>query len=361
MEVAIFGAGVAGLMTAITLHKGGHRCRIYERSRNSHDAGMGFILVPEGIRSLQALGVDLSGRLGGTRLENYCWRTSDGEVMHNEPMPVGARGIRRRDLMAALVNALPDPGALVFDAELGTVQFDHDRGIVTTCMTSGKPIEADLYISADGIHSRARRALFPEWRAPHAQVAELVGIVHCPELIQRWSGNNFNKFHALEGGLAVGVLPVNGEYVVWYFQFDTRRFPVPEENAATYRAFVRKLVGDWAQPIPQLIAQTDFSRVHLWRPVDADLIPYFNQGNLVLVGDAAHPLLTFTSQGVSSAVGDAIALARCISSGQRLSDALTAYSIERRRECEPFIGKGRDLMRCFLQPQEVESMVLPIA
>jgi len=45
MDVAIFGAGVAGLMTAIAMRAKGHRCRVYERHRRSHEAGMGFILV----------------------------------------------------------------------------------------------------------------------------------------------------------------------------------------------------------------------------------------------------------------------------------------------------------------------------
>jgi 2-polyprenyl-6-methoxyphenol hydroxylase-like FAD-dependent oxidoreductase len=360
MKAAIFGAGVAGLVTAITLSRSGHSCRVYERVRSSQDAGMGFILVPEGIQSLQALGVNLDDEFGGTTLENYCWRSSEGEMLHQERMPAGARGIRRRDLMAALMSALPDPEAIIFDAELSSLKFDHSGAVIAACITNGEQIAADLYVGADGIHSRARRSLFPGWPSPQARVAEVVGLVHSPEVI-RWSGHTFNKFHALEGGLAVGVLPVDGEHLVWYFQFDNRRFSPPQENAEARRSFVQNLIGDWADPIPQLIAQTDFSRVHLWRPIDTDLIPYFNYKNLVLVGDAAHPLLPFTSQGVSSAVEDAITLAQLTTSGQDLNESLSAYSMQRRLECEPFIAKGRELMRCFLQPQGARTMVLPIA
>jgi len=45
MKIAIFGAGLAGLACAISLHSEGHDCQIYERSRQAHDAGMGFILL----------------------------------------------------------------------------------------------------------------------------------------------------------------------------------------------------------------------------------------------------------------------------------------------------------------------------
>src|SRR5215470_1775648 len=118
MNVAIFGAGIAGLMTAITVRAQGHQCCIYERLRKSHDAGMGFILVPEGIECLQNLGVSLTGPFSGTQLQSYCARSSTGTLLHEEPMPAGARGIRRRDLMAALANALSAAGTNISDAEL---------------------------------------------------------------------------------------------------------------------------------------------------------------------------------------------------------------------------------------------------
>ena len=62
MEIAIFGAGIAGLMSAITLRAQGHRCRIYERMRQGHETGMGFILMPDGIECLQSFGVKLDWR-----------------------------------------------------------------------------------------------------------------------------------------------------------------------------------------------------------------------------------------------------------------------------------------------------------
>src|SRR5258708_13800529 len=68
MEIAVMGAGIAGLMTAITLHRQGHNCRVFERSRQAQDAGMGFIVLPEGIRSLERFGLQLTGELTHTPL-----------------------------------------------------------------------------------------------------------------------------------------------------------------------------------------------------------------------------------------------------------------------------------------------------
>jgi salicylate hydroxylase len=358
MDVAIFGAGAAGLMAAITLHRTGHECRIFERSRQSHAAGMGFILVPECIADMQNFGVSVPG----TPLQYYLFRHPDGSILKQQPMPPGARGIRRPDLISALLRSLPAERTLTFNAELANLELDQKSRIRAACLNSagGKSqIQADLYVGADGIGSRGRQALFPHWPTPKAQVNEVVGLVTCPATVQ-WTANNFHKFHAPEGGIALGILPVDPEHVVWYLQFDTRRFCPPPDSTEARRTFVHKLVGDWAYPIPHLLAKTDFSQMHLWQPVDADLVPHFTQGNLVLVGDAAHPLLPFTSQGVAAAIADAVSLAKVLKAGDDLAIALNRYSVERHQQCGPYIARGRELMRNFLNPQGAWTE-LPIA
>jgi aspartate/methionine/tyrosine aminotransferase/2-polyprenyl-6-methoxyphenol hydroxylase-like FAD-dependent oxidoreductase len=364
MDVAIFGAGIAGLMTGITLRAQGHRCSIYERMHQGQETGMGFILMPEGINSLQSFGVRLKGEYSGVPLYRYSCLSSTGQVLYEQPLPAGTRSIRRRDLIGALLRALPENEAPVFDAELSGLDFDTTGNTTQARLHTGAIVKADLYVSAEGIRSRARQALFPDWSAPQARVLEIVGLVRCKSTVQ-WTRNNFNKFHAVSGGIAFGILAVDAEHVIWYVQFDAERFPPPPEDAPDFtqarQAFVKDLVGDWAAPVPHLINITDFSRTHLWRPLDTDLVPAFYRGNLVLVGDAAHPLSPFTSQGVSSAVSDAVALAENLRTQATLEAALGRYSLERREQCAPYVDKGRELTQHFLSPQIGSTILLPIA
>lgn len=364
MDVAIFGAGIAGLMAGVTLRAQGHRCSIYERMLKGQETGMGFIMMPEGIRSLQSFGVKLSGEYSGVPLYRYCCLSSSGQVLYEQPLPPGTRSIRRRDLIGALMRALPADDTPTFDAELAGLDFD-DAGKTTQArLHDGATVKADLYISAEGIRSRARQALFPNWPAPQAQVLEFVGLVRCKNTVQ-WTRNNFNKFHAVSGGIAFGILAVDAEHVIWYIQFDAKKYPPPPEDTADFaqarQQFVKNLVGEWAAPVPHLVSITDFSYTHLWRPLDTDLVPAFYRGNLVLVGDAAHPLSPFTSQGVSSAVSDAVALAENLRTQSTLESALGRYSAERREQCAPYVQKGRELTHHFLSPQIVSTILLPIA
>jgi aspartate/methionine/tyrosine aminotransferase/2-polyprenyl-6-methoxyphenol hydroxylase-like FAD-dependent oxidoreductase len=369
MEIAIFGAGIAGLMSAIALRAQGHRCQIYERMRQGQETGMGFILMPDGIDCLQSFGVDLSGENSGAPLQRYFCRSSSGQILYEQPLPAGTRSIRRRQLIDALMRALPAGGTPLFDAELAALDFDVTGNVTQTRLNTGASVKADLYVSAEGIRSRARQTLFPGWPSPQAQVLEIVGMVSCRSTV-RWASNNFNKFHAVAGGIALGTLAVDSEHVIWYLQFDSQRFPQPAEDAANFaetrKKIVTSLVGEWADPIPHLLSIADFSRTHLWRPLDTDLVSAFYRGNLVLVGDAAHPLSPFTSQGVSSAVADAVALAENlhpenVKTPSDLDRALARYSTERREQCAPYVAKGRELTRHFLTPEIGSTILLPIA
>lgn len=372
MDVAVFGAGIAGLMTAISMRTRGHRCHVFERSRQAQDAGMGFILVPEGISRLQSLGVRLSGTSSGSPLEHYYCRNSAGEIVFEQTMPAGSRGIRRRDLTAALLNALGEEESLVY-AELNHLEFDRDLQVAAAHFRSAAGnvrIKADLFVGAEGVNSLAREAIYPDWPATPDRVPELVGLVRCDQAVA-WAGSALNKFHAVEGGIALGILPVDTEHVVWYLQFDSVRHPIPPAalhggsgRSAARRSFVESLVGTWAHPIPSLLATTDFNRVHLWRPIETDLIPCFHRANLALVGDAAHPFSPFTSQGVSSAIADAVVLAAQVNGSKSAKDldrALDRYSQQRHHECAPYLAKGRQLSANFLAPLSESSAVLPIA
>ncbi|PYP84420.1 MAG: hypothetical protein DMG65_22520 [Candidatus Angelobacter sp. Gp1-AA117] len=368
MDIAIFGAGIAGLMAAITLGKQGHSCRLYERSREAHDAGMGFILMPEAILYLHSLGVNLSGEFSGIPLHRYLCRNAQGEVLYEEVIPKGSRSFRRRDLMAALVNALPADSPIIFNSELEWLDFGDGGRISAAILRSGTRVTAELFIAADGTRSRAREVLFPDWPTRSAQVIEVVGLARCSETL-RWAGNNLNKFHSPDGGLAVGVLPVDKEHVVWFVQVDTARFappPAKEGNALSWYALVRKLTRGWAHPAPHLLAMTDPDQIHIWRPIDADVVPYFHQQNLVLAGDAAHPFSPFTSQGVASAIADAVALADALETWTKsvnghLAKALANYSKERHQQCEQYLVQGRELAQKFLAPISETECWLPLA
>jgi len=70
--------------------------------------------------------------------------------------------------------------------------------------------------------------------------------------------------------------------------------------------------------------------------------------------------MSISRQGVSSAVADAVGLARELAATSDIPAALSNYFRDRRQQCEPFVTKGRELMENFLKPQGA-FVDLPIA
>ena len=134
---------------------------------------MGFILMPEGIDCLQSFGVKLAGEFSGAPLYRYCCRNFAGQILYEQPLPAGARSMRRRDLLAALLSVLSADGAPLFNAELAGLDFDATRKVSSARLNTGATVKADIYVSAEGIHSRARQAMFPGWPSTPAQVLEM--------------------------------------------------------------------------------------------------------------------------------------------------------------------------------------------
>lgn len=351
LDVAIFGAGVAGLAVAVALHAIGHRCRVYEQRFSHLEAGMAFILMPDALARLAMLGVPVVGH----SILRYAHRDPSGKVVFETLMPPGVRCVRRAQLLRALRAQLPAQALLTGQGGLSHFEFDDDGQVRRAWVTAPpdaapgppRPVTADLFIAADGTRSTARQALFPGLPAAPARVFEVVGLLEDAQSAG-WAREDFNKFHALNGGTAFGILPTGGDMLVWYLQFDAQSLPPRGLNSAQDLAgFAHGRLEGWAAPVSRALARADFSKAHLWRPLDADPPPSFHRANLVLTGDAAHPLLPFSSQGVSAAVLDAVTLADALRGDAPMATALDRYSLERRGARLPYVTQGRELTQRF--------------
>jgi len=63
---------------------------------------------------------------------------------------------------------------------------------------------------------------------------------------------------------------------------------------------------------------------------DRDPLPRWSFDRVTLLGDAAHPMYPVGSNGASQAILDARSLAKHLTSGASVAEALTAYDVERR-------------------------------
>jgi salicylate hydroxylase len=355
----LVGGGIAGLAGAIALCRTGWHCTILEQQLERRRHGHGMLLPPAGRLALESLAGAPLGRFS-TPIDSFELCSRDGFLRRRFPIS-GSLSLLHRDLLTLLQQALP--AAVEVRQETCTGLELGEQGAYRVVMASGQRWDADLIVAADGIRSVCRTSLFPEARLTPELVTELVLVVRdgtLSEGLQR----RCRKFHDPEEGLALGLVPCRDGQVVLYTQLASQSHPPPARGEA--QAFLWERFGHWNPELGDLLRDLDCSDAHLWRTGDLDPLPRLHGRNAVLVGDSAHPMLPFTSQGAATALQDALALAAALADIARLrgglAEALAVYSATRLPELRPLLLEGRALRRRFLDPTATTAALeVPLA
>jgi 2-polyprenyl-6-methoxyphenol hydroxylase-like FAD-dependent oxidoreductase len=173
VKIAIAGAGIGGLAAALTLHADGHDVEVYEAVAEILPLGVGINLLPQAATVLGELGVVEALLAEGVATRDLGYYNRFGQHIWTEPRGLFggyaapqislARGALQ---MTLLRHAVAQLGAdrIHYGQRLQSFETQRDRAIAH--FVSGEAVEADVLICADGIHSAARRQLYPNEGPP---------------------------------------------------------------------------------------------------------------------------------------------------------------------------------------------------
>lgn len=147
------------------------------------------------------------------------------------------------------------------------------------------------------------------------------------------------KVHYVYGrGVRAGYLPISPTKVYWFICFN-RPSPGPKiTDPSILRSEMEKLVKDWPSEILNIIESTPDDTIIRTPLVDRwlwpGIIPSASKGQVVLVGDAWHPMTPNLGQGACCALEDALVLAKNLAQAIKfgsttVEDALRSYASER--------------------------------
>ena len=311
MKVVIAGAGIGGLTAGLCCLRRGFDVAIYEKAAELSEVGAGIQISPNAMRVMMALELDeavirkgflpekLETRMGksGRRLFAINAQSWGAPYVH----------IHRADLIEILADAFQKRGGKVKTGKTVT-GFEQLQDHVLLTLESGNTVKGDYLIGADGIHSQIRHRLFGAdtarftgniaWRAvvPTDQLGELAPDSNATV----WMGD---KRHAVTYRLRGGAL--------------TNFVGVVETTAEMYEGWthqgrledLRRDFQNWHPIIENLIENIDGDHLYKWALYDRAPLPEWCQGRVIIMGDAAHPMLPFMAQGAAQAMEDGYALA----------------------------------------------------
>lgn len=356
--IAILGGGIAGLAMLAGLHCIGVRAQAFERAAARDLIGMGFILMPNGRAAVQALFPHLDLARCSTRIDRAELFWSDCDLISDHQI-VGMQSVLRSGLIAQMEGSVP-PDSIRYNSNLEAANWQGSH-LESVRLADGTTIRAGAFIGCDGVRSKARTWLHPTATLQPVRFVEVVSVIHAPDLFHRLGGR-FLKFYERGGNLAIGIVPA-ADRVIWFLQLGLSLADIRGFSSRAMESKMRGLLAGWPSVIGELLERTNFAESHLWKVADLDPLPNFHCGNLVLIGDAAHPVLSFTSQGASSALEDAALLADLLRGGTtKLSReaAFAQFDATRRPHARRWVAAGRELFNQFRRPPST-GLHLPLA
>lgn len=344
MKIVVIGGGIAGLCMGIYMNHYGLEVIVNERTGGIAGGGHAFLMHNEGICILQELqqGKDL---LPGRLVDSFEFRRQDGQLLQEMPLKEW-QCFKRTDLTAYLSGLMP---AERLRHQRSFSHFIYEEGrVVAAEFLNGEREYGDIFVGADGANSRVRKELFGEVVFKTGRVKEIVGVVEYEELASAYAGK-FSKFQYEKQGLAFGLIPTSATELVWFIQYDPETFGnAADQSPSALKTFCLDLLKGFPEVAKNVLMENDYTTSYIWNTKDFDLLPAFHQNNVVLIGDAAHLALPFTSAGTTNAMVDAKVLSHFLMEQDNYSSAFQCYYESRSEQVKGHVLKGRQLRDSFL-------------
>ena len=246
--------------------------------------------------------------------------------------------------------------------QVANINYNSENKIESLSMQNGQTIQNDIYFACDGIHSKIRSQIFPNLILEEINEREIVGILNQHEL--NIPSDEFLKIIDKENGKNMGLIPLGSGDYIWFIQFNNSTHPLNDKDPESIKNYALDTVKNYPIEFQNVVKYSDPAKSVLWVAKRMDLLPSFHSSNLVLAGDAAHPLIAFTSQGANSALEDVSCLLSNLSKqgeSQSLEDVFDQYYQDRKELIQFYINEGDDLVKDFLNLTNVEQLKIPIS
>lgn len=386
LDIAIIGAGPAGLLTALRLHQAGYRPHIYEAVEELLPLGVGVDIKVYGTKEFDELGLLEQFRAISIDAEDSIFFNHFGQEIYAEKCGSHMgylheqrfvhRGYLQMLLYRTVLERLGEDSVTLgarfqsYTQDAEKVSFTLERPDQSTFT-----VQSDILIAADGIKSAVRRQMHPSSADP-----KYSGIT-------MWRGTTLMKPY--RNGRTI--LHIGAPRIASLIMY-----PLMDNFEGTGLTLVNWVVEsvrdesieDWNQKgsvdeIIPLFEDTKISfidvqevlrnnrEVYLMPLIDHDPLDSWTDGRVTLLGDAAHAMYPRGGNGACQAFVDARVITEHLSSNSDPLAALKAYEDERREPVNRIVmanrGEGYEVIRRMVddrtegRPFDDIEKVLPLA
>ena len=359
MKAVLIGGGIAGLTMALNLKRENWEVVVCERSVSLPNKGHAFLMNYDGLSVLSEFFDDTKLHLQKQHVNIFSLKRPNGQ----EKIRIQLNDwycLKRIDLISFLHSFFTQ------ETFIGGRSFSYflykNKKAVAAVFKNGDIEYGDVFFGADGSNSKVRDSIFGKTNFSPVEVNEIVGISKKNKKLEN-DNVVFHKTQSNDKGLAFGHIPASSNDVVWFMQYDINLSDGTEENnPESLKDFCTEMMKDFPDDVQTVLDDTDFKNAYIWKTRDFDLLPSFHKKNVVLIGDAAHLTLPFTSAGTTNAILDAKCLSESLLEFKTIEEAFNNYYQTRLIKIQSHIEQGRLLKETFLNPKKYSEreFILPL-
>ena len=305
---------MGGLAMAAAIHQLGIPVRIYEQASRFNRVGAGIQQSPNAMKVVRRLGLEPMLRAYGFQPRSMINRDGATANVTNEvPLGRGAEEkygapymlFHRGDLHGALLSAVPADSIALGKKLVG---LDQQGDGITLSFADGSKEWASAVIGADGVHSAVREILFG---AEAPRFSGRVGYrATFPASVLAESLDENTKWWGADRHIIIYYITAARDEVYVMGTVPEADFDRESWSAEGNINVFRQAFSDFHPTVRAVLGH--ISTVHKWALLDRNPLPSWNSGNVVLLGDAAHPMMPHMGQGAAMAMEDVAILTRCL-------------------------------------------------
>ncbi|MGE3871956.1 MAG: FAD-dependent monooxygenase [Parvibaculaceae bacterium] len=341
MRAAIVGCGLGGATAAIFLSRAGYDVTVYEQAPALTRIGAGISLGPNVLKVMREIG--LADRLieVGTMARLRLSRAWDTGATLNEIRYSEFRGLygetmismHRGDMLQILHDAI-EPGRVLFSKRASGIE-SAPNGTARITFADGTEAEADLVIGADGVNSIVREVLL----GPEPPI--YTGFVAYRAIIPTHLLGDFRPLaDHTKWWTTESFPPAEDRHFITYYLTNERDelyfvtgSPAPEwdPNVSAVPVEISEIKDCYAGFHDEVQRTIDACPAATkWPLLERKPLTLWSRENVVLLGDACHPMKPHMGQGAGMAIEDAAILARSLDAADDLDEALAIYAHSRK-------------------------------
>ena len=325
-RILVVGGGIAGMTAATALAQQGFPVTLLESAPEFGEIGAGLTLTPNAMHGLDFIGIcEEAAAVGVEPGKQRFQHWQDGRTLvaidragQREKYGAPYITVHRADVHDVMTAAARRSGVEMI---AGAAVVSSEGTSVTTA--DGRTFSGDVLVGADGVKSVIRErfeSLTPNFSG-HVAWRSLVPVT--PEL------QELSDFPGIIIGPGAMIARYNvRSSKIMNLAFFSRQDGWNEEGWTTPAdpAEIRGVYADWCEDAQLLIDAACRQPLFKWAiNTRQPLSTWVLEGNVTLIGDAAHAMTPFLGQGAVTGIEDAIVLARALAASASIAKGLTRY------------------------------------